>query len=143
MGASNHPGLKYSKTEQGRGRAVSATDQAKRDKVHEAEVYHLVDLRDERKCRCCARRGSSRATTLLQKLHHDHIVERSLGGATETANVCLLCARCHELKTAHVIDPEGNPDAGTLIFTMPGAVAHEIFKGRRRPAHVRIREDVG
>jgi hypothetical protein len=137
MGASNHPGLRYAK---GEGRVESAEKQTKDDKVEEQQVYHQVDVRDERRCRCCSRRGSPRATSLLQKLHHDHILERSLGGATTTANVCLLCARCHEFKTSHVIEPEGNPDTGTLTFTMPRAVAHEIFKGRRIPAHVRIQE---
>ncbi len=140
MGASNHPGLKYPKVpKEGESRVGRATRSATEEKAHEIQVYHLVNVRDGFKCRCCGRRGSPHASTLLDKLHHDHIIERSLGGETETFNLCLLCARCHEQKTAHVIEPEGNPDAGTLIFVMPRELATEIFRGRRIPAHVRIK----
>lgn len=141
MGASDYPGLRFPKVDKaGEGRVERARRSAADEKMHEIQIYHQVSVRDLMRCRCCSRRGSPRATSLLQKLHHDHIQERSLGGVTEAFNVCLLCARCHELKTQHVIEPEGNPDAGTLIFVMARAVAHEIFKGRRIPAHVRLKE---
>ena len=51
-------------------------------------VYQAVDLRDGLRCRICLEyRGLD--------IQRHHIVPRSLGGLTTTANVVSLCAECH------------------------------------------------
>jgi hypothetical protein len=135
MGASNYPGLKYAKQ---RAKALDAEDDARTANRHERVVYAKVDQRDKNQCTCCDRRGNPNATTTLGKLHHEHLVEKSLQGPTETWNVALVCWICHPYKTAHLLEPHGDPDKGTLRYTVTVLAAKVIFKGRTRPAHVRI-----
>jgi hypothetical protein len=135
MGASNHPDLKFAK---GRARAHDADDDARAVSTEQRRVYKHVDLRDQKQCTCCGRTGNPYATTTLGKLHHEHIVELSLGGLTMNENVCLLCWVCHPFKTAHQLDPHGNPEKAPLTYTVTADGAGVIFLGRRRPAHVRI-----
>jgi 5-methylcytosine-specific restriction endonuclease McrA len=135
MGASNHPDLKYAKP---RARALDDDEESRSAKQHQKAVYAVVDVRDKRQCTICGRRGNPNATTTLGKLHHEHLKELSLGGPTKTSNVVLACWICHPFKTAHQIEPTGNPDRGTLRYTVTGAAAKVIFKCRRPPAHVRI-----
>lgn len=135
MAASNYPGLAHPKR---RAKALDDDEQARKDRQHEIVVYRDVDVRDKRQCTCCGRRGNPYATTTLGKLHHDHIIPRSRGGVSETWNVALLCWICHEYKTANQITPHGNPDKGTLRYDVEASAAKVIFKGRRKPLHVRI-----
>lgn len=137
MGASNHPDLAFPK---GVGRPVDAELEERKAKAHEREVYITVDNRDKKRCLCCRRRGNTRATTMLGKIHHDHILERSLGGVTETWNIASMCSICHEFKTAHQIEPFGDPDLGTLTFTITRRAADVVFSGRALPSHVRLME---
>jgi hypothetical protein len=137
MGASNHPQLRFPK---GRAHALDAEDDARAIDRHQRRVYKHVDLRDQKQCTCCGRTGNPDAKTTLGKLHHEHIVELSLGGETTPENVCLLCWVCHPFKTAHQLDPHGNPEKAPLTYTVTAKAAAEIFKGRRRPAHVRVVE---
>lgn len=134
MGASNYPGLKFAKG----SRTFDQQTEVRAAKAHELEVYRHVDERDGRKCTCCGRRGNPYAKTLLGKLHHDHIKERSLLGPTEAWNIALLCSQCHEFKRLQEITPHGDPEKGTLRYTVTAKAAKVIFKGRPRPAHVRI-----
>lgn len=69
-----------------RQKATSKRQQAKADKL----VYRAVDARDGHRCRVCL------AYCGLDIQRH-HIVFRSLGGETSTANVISLCAECHLL----------------------------------------------
>jgi hypothetical protein len=135
MPASNHPDLKFPK---GRARALEADADAKDAKAHERKVYAAVDGRDKKRCQCCGRRGNPNATTTLGKLHHEHLRELSLGGTTTPTNVWLACWICQPFKSAHQLDPIGNPEKAPLRFTVTEAAAAVIFKGRHRPAHVRI-----
>lgn len=67
-----------------REKATSKRAQAKADKL----VYQAVDARDGLRCRVCLEyRGLD--------IQRHHIVPRSLGGLTTTANVVSLCAECH------------------------------------------------
>lgn len=67
-----------------RQKAASKRAQAKADRL----VYAAVDARDGHRCRAChAYRG--------YEIQRHHIVPRSLGGETSTANVVSLCAECH------------------------------------------------
>lgn len=137
MGASNHQGLRFPK---GKARAISAEEQARTAQQHQRKVYKHVNVRDGKQCTCCGRAGNSKAKTTLGRLHHEHILELSLGGVTSPENVCLLCWICHPFKTAHELDPHGNPEKAPLTYTVSAKAAAVIFKGRRRPAHVRIVE---
>ena len=67
-----------------RQKAAGQRVQAKADKL----VYAAVDARDGLRCRVCLEyRGPD--------IQRHHIVPRSLGGLTTTANVVSLCAECH------------------------------------------------
>jgi len=135
MGASNCRRLKFAKPAP---RAQTRTDLRRAAEKLERAIYALVSLRDHYRCRCCGRGGDPRAVTLLGKLHHDHLVPRSRGGQTVPENVILLCSQCHSLKTAHELEPHGNPERGTLTFTITSAAAATVF-GKKRPSnHVRI-----
>src|SRR4051812_15155013 len=105
MGASNHPDLAFPK---GKPHAISAEEQARAAARHQRQVYKHVDVRDGKQCTCCGRAGNPYAKTTLGKLHHEHMQELSLGGATSKENVTLLCWICHPFKTAHQLDPHGN-----------------------------------
>lgn len=140
MGASNYPGLAFPK---GKPRALRAEDARRDAKAEQRRVYALVDVRDKKRCQCCGRVGDPNAGTTLGRLHHEHLKELSLGGPTSTENVYLLCWICHPFKTGHQLEPHGNPDKAPLTFTVTSDAAAVIFKGRRRPAHVRILEARG
>jgi 5-methylcytosine-specific restriction endonuclease McrA len=58
-----------------------------RQSARRAAAYRLVDLRDRGRCRVCGDTSGP--------MHHHHIRYRSLGGADSSANVALVCARCH------------------------------------------------
>lgn len=140
MGASNYPGLALPKK---RAKALEDEAQARTDRQHQIVVYHDVDVRDRRQCTCCGRRGNPYAMTTLGKLHHDHLQGGSGRRMTQSSNVVLLCWICHEFKTANQITPHGNPDKGTLRYDVEASAAKVIFKGRKKPLHVRIVETDG
>ena len=52
------------------------------------EAYRLVERRDGYRCRSCGERWTSGEG-------HHHLKFRSGGGADTTANLLLLCQRCH------------------------------------------------
>jgi hypothetical protein len=55
-----------------------------------------VDERDEHHCRVCGRYGNPRSRTMLNMIHHHHLIpnERRCG-IHEPSRVISLCARCH------------------------------------------------
>lgn len=88
--------------------------EAERDRLQRA-VFKAVDQRDGYRCRCCGRLADPAALSLLRGERH-HIVYRSAGGATSTANLCLLDARCHADEHAHRLKIEGNADEALTFF---------------------------
>jgi hypothetical protein len=85
-----------------------------RKKAEEAErrrVYKLVDARDGRACRLCGRKGNPNGTSMLDKLHHHHILPRSQGGKDTTDNLITLCAACHDGEHRGRIRMDGDADA--------------------------------
>ena len=74
------------------------------------DVYTAVTMRDGG-CRCCGRAWG---------LHRHHLVFRSQGGATTTANVLLLCDSCHHAVHKHRLTICGNDANGSLIFQRAG-----------------------
>lgn len=67
-----------------KAKAKGKREQAKADRL----VYAAVDRRDGHRCRVCLEyRG--------YEIQRHHILPRSLGGPTTTANVVSLCAECH------------------------------------------------
>jgi 5-methylcytosine-specific restriction endonuclease McrA len=79
------------------------------------EVYGEVTLREQFRCRICRAWCTPSAPSLLEKGHHHHIVYASAGGPTTTANVCLLCAKCHNDEHRHRIAIEGNADVALTV----------------------------
>ena len=81
------------------------------------EVCAQVNQRDGFCCRCCGRRTNPRGLTLLERGHHHHIVYRSALGEDSTANICLICAECHdEEHVKRTLSIEGNADVA-LTFS--------------------------
>jgi hypothetical protein len=83
--------------------------------AHERDVYRTVTLREQHRCRICRAWCNLDGLSLLDKGHHHHIVYRSAGGGTDTANVCLLCASCHNDEHRHRISIEGNADVALTL----------------------------
>jgi hypothetical protein len=82
---------------------------AKKD--HERKVHQQVDTRDRMCCRVCGHYSSPMAVGVLERAHRHHLVYRSHGGKTETANLLTLCAKCHnEVHVDHTLSLEGNAD---------------------------------
>lgn len=67
-----------------RQKAAGQRVQAKADKL----VYQQVDARDGLRCRICWEYAGL-------DIHRHHLVYRSAGGLTTTANILSLCANCH------------------------------------------------
>jgi len=67
-----------------RQKAAGQRVQAKADKL----VYAAVDARDGHRCRICGEYAGL-------DIHRHHLVYRSAGGLTTTANVLSLCPTCH------------------------------------------------
>ena len=67
-----------------RQKAAGQRVQAKADKL----VYQAVDARDGLRCRICLKWAGL-------DIHRHHLVYRSAGGLTTTANVLSLCPTCH------------------------------------------------
>lgn len=78
------------------------------------DVYRAVTLRDGRKCRACCGQADPDATNMLKHGHRHHIIFRSMGGATTTQNVCLVCNACHADIHGYRLTLRGNADK-TLI----------------------------
>jgi len=93
---------------------IAMKRQAERAK-QETAVYRTVDRRDGFRCRCCGLRTDQYAIGLLRGEHH-HVVYRSAGGETTTANVCLLCAGCHVDEHRHRLRIDGNADTGLTFW---------------------------
>jgi hypothetical protein len=67
-----------------RQKAAGQRAQAKADKL----VYAAVDARDGLRCRICLEYAGL-------DIHRHHLVYRSAGGLTTTANILSLCPNCH------------------------------------------------
>ena len=67
-----------------RQKAAGQRRQAKADKL----VYRAVDARDGLRCRICGEYAGL-------DIHRHHLVYRSAGGLTTTANILSLCPTCH------------------------------------------------
>ena len=98
-------------------------------KKQEREVFALVTTRDESCCRVCGKWCNPRAIGLLQKAHHHHLVYRSRGGEDTTANVCLLCADCHEDEHAGRLQLSGDADERDPAGRLCGVKVEKPIEG--------------
>jgi 5-methylcytosine-specific restriction endonuclease McrA len=89
--------------------AIKAERQ-KLEQANEREVYAAVTLRDESCCRVCGKFCNPRAIGLLVKAHHHHLIYRSAQGVTDTWNVCLLDAKCHDDEHTGKLQLSGDAD---------------------------------
>ena len=71
-------------------------------------VYRLVSQRDRHLCRNCRAKGPG--------LHHHHLRFRSVGGQDTTANLLLLCGRCHADVHGYRMTIDGDTADGLLMF---------------------------
>ena len=90
------PGSPLQKTQHGLTRRDEQRARANAEKAAERECYRRVDIRDGRRCRVCGCHVVPGSVDGRQRAEHHHLVLRSRGGDHSTANVCTLCARCHD-----------------------------------------------
>lgn len=87
------------------------------ESAQERDVYKAVDVRDRKRCRACGRKSNPDAIGLTQRAHHHHVVYRSAGGPTETWNVALVCAGCHDAEhVKRTLKIEGNADEALTFW---------------------------
>lgn len=111
-------GAPYSKLEQLGGKSRRQLKQeARAEDIRQMKAcYKAVDARDGGRCRVCRTRGNPNAMTLLERLHHHHLVYRSRGGQHETDSVLLLCGDCHEaIHVTATLRLEGDADARDVV----------------------------
>lgn len=103
------------------------------------EVYAEVDARDQKRCRCCGRKGNPYAITAIGRIHRAHIRDASRGGEMAAWNLCSLCWICHALEHAKQIFFIGT-DARSprLGFEIHEAAVLDVFGTKPLPRHVRI-----
>lgn len=94
-----------------KSRVDVAVEQEAADTKQWRAVCKVVDVRDNRQCRCCDRRSDPEAPGLLKRGHRHHIQYRSAGGPDESWNLVSLCFQCHDLvHVKHTLEVEGNAD---------------------------------
>lgn len=103
-----------------RTRYQSKAERAKTEAANERMVWYDVDVRDGRCCRVCGTFCSPRAIGTLHKPHRHHLQYRSLGGATTSACLVTLCARCHDLEHTHKIRLSGDADERDELGRLAG-----------------------
>ena len=82
------------------------------------KVCFVVDMRDERQCRCCDRRTNCDDLGILRG-HRHHIIYASAGGPDESWNLCTLCATCHnDEHVKRTLRIEGNADQKLTFWRM-------------------------
>lgn len=106
-----------------RERAAGKRRQSQADRL----VYAAVDARDGHRCRVCLEYCGV-------DIHRHHIVYRSQGGETSTANVCHLCQSCHEAVHARKLTISGSADKRlqlkAAVATLNGeALSWAIWEG--------------
>lgn len=84
--------------------------------LQQRKVYAEVNARDGNRCRGCGRLTSATALNPEARRHHHHVRFRSRGGQDTTANVLLLCGRCHALLHAHQLTIVGSNANQELRF---------------------------
>lgn len=94
--------------------------------------YRQVDQRDGGRCRVCKRRGNPYATTLLDRLHHHHLIYRSRGGTDEPENVASICAQCHDaIHTLGEMRLEGDANARDAVTgRLAGLCVQRLIDGQ-------------
>ena len=107
--------------------------------AQEREVYAAVTQRDQRRCRCCGDYASAQALGTLKQAHHHHIVYRSAGGPTSSANLCLLCARCHSDEHQHRLKVEGDANCALTFWKRQDNGNWYVWKQEVAP-HVTARD---
>lgn len=108
-------------------------EKAKAEAEHERQVYAQVNARDRYTCRVCGAAADPKAVGVLNRGHHHHVVYRSAGGPTETWNIALLCARCHNAEHHHDLDVEGNADVALTMLRKDDAGQWYIVRQELAP----------
>lgn len=138
MGASNWPGLALPKPAP---RVKVKAEKVKAEQKHERAVYAKVDARDRSRCQLTGVRANPYAATILERLHHHHIVQRGSGqGPTETWNIVSVSALVHSLLHQNRLVVTGNADK-KLTWTIKADAVVECFGRRAVPPGVRVVRD--
>jgi hypothetical protein len=80
------------------------------------ECVAACNERDEFRCRVCGRYGNPRSRTMLNMIHHHHLIpnERRCG-IHEVSRVISLCARCHnEIHVDCTLELTGDANARSV-----------------------------
>lgn len=119
-------------------RVLGKRDDKRERESHERKVNAEVDARDQKRCRCCRRKGNPNALTALGRIHRAHIRDASRGGPYESFNLASLCWMCHALEHAKQLHFLGHDANARLEFDIHEAAVVEVFGTRELPSHVHI-----
>ncbi len=97
------------------GRRKTRQKKVRDREAEKREVYEAVDRRDRYRCRVCGKRADPKATGMLERGHHHHIIYRSRGGRNRSWNLCLLCPECHDEVHAKRLFLSGNADEELIV----------------------------
>lgn len=114
-------------------RALSKRARKAEDLAVWKAVCKQVDRRDGGRCRACCKRCDPNAVAMLERAHRHHIVYRSAGGEDFDSNVITLCAICHGLQHAGMIDVRGNANYGIELWRNDGAGQWFLSARERAP----------
>jgi 5-methylcytosine-specific restriction endonuclease McrA len=107
-------------------RYQSKAEKAKTVAAQERETWAAVDARDGCCCRVCGTFCSPRAIGTLHAPHRHHLVYRSAGGNTTTANLATLCAKCHDAEHRHELRLSGDADARNEMGRLAGIKVERV-----------------
>jgi hypothetical protein len=121
-----------------RPKVLEKRDTRRADTAWKRLVYDEIDARDQKRCRCCSRRGNPYALDPLGKIHRVHIRDASLGGDLSPANIFSGCWICHALIHAKQLFVIGTDARYQLDFEIHEAAVVEVFGPGELPPHVHI-----
>jgi hypothetical protein len=131
----------YAPLEKPQPRVLKKREKVKADQKHERAVYAAVDARDRSRCVLTGVRANPYATSMLERLHHHHIVQRGSGqGPTETWNIVSVSAVVHALIHDNRLIVKGNADK-ELTWAIKRDAVVECFGRKTVPAFVRVVKD--
>jgi hypothetical protein len=131
----------YKPLEKPQARVLKKRELVKQVQKQSRDTYAAVDARDKCRCRLTGVRANPYATSMLERLHHHHILQRGSGqGPTETWNIVSIAAIPHALIHDNRLVVKGNADK-ELTWAIKRDAVVECFGRKAVPAFVRVVKD--
>ena len=110
------------RTVNGLSRRQQAVQKSRKKTADRRTAYWLVDMRDKGCCRACGVATKFSALGDPKRRDHHHIRGRQMRDSETTANICILCGTCHDLRhVQRTLVITGNADS-VLEFELDGKV---------------------